>query len=181
MELFIYVENPKTFGWKRLTTVGLGFFHRPLLEGKSDAKKCSVTFYQGDSTYIIWCKLPNKREKSQHLPPTSIQTILTMATETPNYGKIGERLLLNYIEATASQNPYKLAVHQLLTPEDGDSHEPKIVTLNYQQLVILINRLCWTLHQGGLTSQASVAYVSLRLLHMTFDAKVTPEQILGSE
>ncbi|KAJ5384996.1 Male sterility NAD-binding [Penicillium concentricum] len=84
-----------------------------------------------------------------------------MTTKTPDYGKVGERLLLNYIEATASQNPGKPAVHQLLIPEDDDSHEPRIVTLNYQQLVNLINKLCWKLHKGGLTSQASVAYASL--------------------
>ncbi|KXG45463.1 Male sterility, NAD-binding [Penicillium griseofulvum] len=80
-------------------------------------------------------------------------------TETSNYGKVGERLLLNYIEATASQNPYKLAIYQLLILEDGDSHEPKIVTLNYQQLVILIDKLCWKLHRSGLIPQTTVAYL----------------------
>ncbi|OQE47358.1 hypothetical protein PENCOP_c001G05559 [Penicillium coprophilum] len=91
-----------------------------------------------------------------------------MTTELPDYGKAGERLLLNYVEATASQNPRKLAVHQLLIPENGDSHAPKIVTLNYQQLVILINKLSWKLHRSGLTSRASVAYASLTP-HFAYD------------
>jgi hypothetical protein len=69
--------------------------------------------------------------------------------------QVGRRLLLNYIDAVAAENPTKPVITQVI------SFEPEVrFTLTFQDLSTIINRLAWWLDESlqGKASGATVAY-----------------------
>ncbi|KAL3457865.1 hypothetical protein BJX64DRAFT_292717 [Aspergillus heterothallicus] len=70
--------------------------------------------------------------------------------------KVGRRLLLNYIDAVAAENPTKAIIAQFI------SFEPEVhFKLTYQDLSNIINRLAWWIDESlqGKAKAATVAYL----------------------
>jgi hypothetical protein len=68
---------------------------------------------------------------------------------------VGRRLLLNYIDAVAAENPTKPVITQVI------SFEPEVqFSLTFQDLSTIINRLAWWLDESlqGKAKGTTVAY-----------------------
>lgn len=74
---------------------------------------------------------------------------------------VGRRILLNYIEDTATQYPNQPAVYQLASSEDPNIDEDREILLTYSDIISLVNKICWQLHNDGVKSGSShtIAYV----------------------
>jgi hypothetical protein len=59
------------------------------------------------------------------------------------------RILLNYIETTATHHPDKPAVYQFAASEHGKCDEGQYITLSYSDIVVLVNKICWQLRDNG--------------------------------
>ncbi|KAF9887314.1 hypothetical protein FE257_010309 [Aspergillus nanangensis] len=77
--------------------------------------------------------------------------------ECPN---IGQRLLLNFIDGIASEEPDKPAVHQLLAPKDDEGQNETEIILSYGDVANLINQLAWWLTKNGVKGKESAAPIA---------------------
>lgn len=89
--------------------------------------------------------------------------------------RVGSRILLNYIEATASNSPDKTAIQQLIQPEHAEPNQPHEVIVSYLGLFNAINYLSWQLDNLAIKPNGStvIAYVSLLLKNLNIASILT--------